>query len=97
MEQPLKPEPSLSPTWLWLPGPNRSAVPFQASASSRRNRAGVQNPVVVAAGQGPERRLGLAVEDPEQTSLEVSLEAIKIQDMAAKRYAIPLSRRYKLD
>jgi hypothetical protein len=38
-----------------------------------------------------------AVEDPEQTSLEVSLEAIKIQDMAAKRYAIPLSRRYKLD
>ena len=28
-----------------------------------------------------------AVEDPEQTSLEVGLAAIKIQDMAAKRYA----------
>ena len=29
----------------------------------------------------------VAVEDPEQTSLEVGLEAIKIQDMAAKRCA----------
>ena len=29
-----------------------------------------------------------AVEDPEQTSLEVGLTAIKIQDMAAKRYAL---------
>jgi arginyl-tRNA synthetase len=28
-----------------------------------------------------------AVEDPEQTSLEVGLSGIKIQDMAAKRYA----------
>ena len=32
-----------------------------------------------------------AVEDPEQTSLEVGLAAIKIQDMAAKRYVL-LSR-----
>ena len=30
-----------------------------------------------------------AVEDPEQTSLEVGLAAIKIQDMAAKRYVSP--------
>ena len=30
-----------------------------------------------------------AVEDPEQTSLEVGLSGIKIQDMAAKRYATP--------
>jgi arginyl-tRNA synthetase len=31
-----------------------------------------------------------AVEDPEQTSLEVGLAAIKIQDMAAKRYVCAL-------
>jgi hypothetical protein len=32
-----------------------------------------------------------AVEDPEQTGLEVGLAAIKIQDMAAKRYVRALS------
>ena len=37
-----------------------------------------------------------AVEDPEQTSLEVGLAAIKIQDMAAKRYArLVLSRSHQ--
>ena len=37
-----------------------------------------------------------AVEDPEQTSLEVGLAAIKIQDMAAKRYALTALRSLSL-
>jgi arginyl-tRNA synthetase len=37
-----------------------------------------------------------AVEDPERTSLEVGLTAIKIQDMAAKRCAIRLFKGHFL-